>query len=57
MSDNKTAKKNKNSINLDTIAFQIRESYKTARTNLVYSVIKKGCLILPIYMIIIYVLQ
>ena len=43
MSDNKTAKMNKNSINLDTIAFQIRESYKTARTNLVYSVIKKGC--------------
>lgn len=32
-----------NPIDLDTIAFQIRESYKTARANIVYSIIKKGC--------------
>ena len=37
------SKNNRNPINLDSIASQIRESYKTARTNIVYSVIKKGC--------------
>ena len=33
--DNKKNQKNTNSVNLDTIAFQIRESYKAARTNIV----------------------
>lgn len=37
------SKKNKNLIDLETIEFQIRESYKAARTNIVYSIIKKGC--------------
>jgi receptor protein-tyrosine kinase len=37
------SKKNKNPIDLETIEFQIRESYKAARTNIVYSIIKKGC--------------
>lgn len=32
-----------NLLNMEAIAFQIRESYKTARTNIVYSIIKKGC--------------
>ena len=36
-------KRPENPIDLETIAFQIRESYKTARANIVYSIIKKGC--------------
>lgn len=36
-------KRSENPVNLETVAFQIRESYKTARTNIVYSIIKKGC--------------
>ncbi len=40
-------KKNKKSgnqnINSDALNFLIRESYKTARTNIDYSIIKKGC--------------
>ena len=36
-------KRSDNLISMDAIAFQIRESYKTARTNIVYSIIKKGC--------------
>lgn len=36
-------KRNDNLINMEAIAFQIRESYKTARTNIAYSIIKKGC--------------
>ena len=36
-------KKNENPIDLETIGFQIRESYKAARTNIVYSIVKKGC--------------
>lgn len=39
----KNDKKSENPVNMETIAFQIRESYKTARTNIAYSVIKKGC--------------
>ena len=31
------------SINTEALGFQIRESYKTARTNIAYSMIKKGC--------------
>lgn len=31
------------SINTDALGFQVRESYKTARTNIDYSIIKKGC--------------
>lgn len=31
------------SINTKALGFQIRESYKTARTNIAYSIIKKGC--------------
>ena len=31
------------SINTEALGFQIRESYKTARTNIAYSIIKKGC--------------
>lgn len=31
------------SIDTETLGFQIRESYKTARTNIAYSIIKKGC--------------
>lgn len=30
-------------IDTDALGFQIRESYKTARTNIAYSIIKKGC--------------
>ncbi len=39
------AKKTKieRSINTEALGFQIRESYKTARTNIAYSIIKKGC--------------
>ena len=36
-------KRSDNLINMDAVAFQIRESYKAARTNIVYSIIKKGC--------------
>ena len=40
-------KKNKKSgnqtVNIDALNFLIRESYKTARTNIDYSIIKKGC--------------
>ena len=40
-------KKNKKSgnqaVNVDALNFLIRESYKTARTNIDYSIIKKGC--------------
>jgi capsular exopolysaccharide synthesis family protein len=32
-----------NSLQADTSTFQIREAYKTARTNIAYSIIKKGC--------------
>ena len=35
-------KRSDNLINMDAVAFQIRESYKAARTNIVYSIIKKG---------------
>ena len=31
------------SVNVETLGFQVRESYKTARTNIAYSIIKKGC--------------
>lgn len=31
------------SVDVETLGFQVRESYKTARTNLVYSIIKRGC--------------
>ena len=31
------------SIDTGALGFQIRESYKTARTNIAYSIIKKGC--------------
>ena len=39
----KNNKKIDRSINTDALGFQVRESYKTARTNIDYSVIKKGC--------------
>lgn len=35
--------KNKKELSLEALGFQVRESYKTARTNIVYSIIKKGC--------------
>lgn len=38
----KASKKNSNKNN-GTLMFQVTESYKKARTNLVYSIIKKGC--------------
>lgn len=31
------------SINTEALGFQVRESYKTARTNIAYSILKKGC--------------
>lgn len=31
------------SIDTEALGFQIREAYKTARTNIAYSIIKKGC--------------
>ncbi len=37
------SKKIDRSIDTDALGFQIRESYKTARTNIAYSIIKKGC--------------
>lgn len=40
-------KKNKTkidrSIDTDVLGFQVRESYKAARTNITYSILKKGC--------------
>ena len=36
-------KRTDNLLNMEAVAFQIRESYKTARTNIAYSIIKKGC--------------
>lgn len=38
-------KKNKidRSIDTEALGFQVRESYKAARTNIAYSIIKKGC--------------
>lgn len=40
-------KKNKTkidrSIDTDVLGFQVRESYKAARTNIAYSILKKGC--------------
>lgn len=30
-------------LNAESVSFQIRESYKKARTNIVYSIVKKGC--------------
>jgi capsular exopolysaccharide synthesis family protein len=38
----KKDKKNQNKNN-ETLMFQVTESYKKARTNIVYSIIKKGC--------------
>lgn len=35
--------KSNQTVNTDAINFLIRESYKTARTNIDYSIIKKGC--------------
>lgn len=43
MNRKKENRRSENPVNLETVAFQIRESYKTARTNIVYSIIKKGC--------------
>lgn len=38
------AKKNiDRSIDVGALGFQVRESYKTARTNIAYSIVKKGC--------------
>ncbi|HCA05375.1 MAG TPA: capsular biosynthesis protein, partial [Ruminococcaceae bacterium] len=37
------SKKKNQSINNEALNFLIRESYKTARTNIDYSIIKKGC--------------
>lgn len=31
------------SVDVDTLGFQVREAYKTARSNIEYSIIKKGC--------------
>lgn len=36
-------KNNNNNKSNETLMFQVTESYKKARTNLVYSIIKKGC--------------
>lgn len=35
--------KNENTVNIEALGFQIRESYKSARTNISYSILKKGC--------------
>lgn len=35
--------KNKQNVDFAALGFQIRESYKKARTNITYSVVKKGC--------------
>ena len=40
---NNQKKRNDIPLNQEAIAFQIRESYKAARTNIVYSIIKRGC--------------
>lgn len=40
---NSNAKSAENLVDLETTNFQIRESYKSVRTNLMYSIIKKGC--------------
>jgi capsular exopolysaccharide synthesis family protein len=37
------AKKKKNQQRTEALVFQVTEAYKKARTNLVYSLIKKGC--------------
>jgi capsular exopolysaccharide synthesis family protein len=39
------AKKNsiEHAVNVEALGFQVRESYKTARTNIAYSIIKNGC--------------
>lgn len=37
------SKKNNSNINAEALNFIIREAYKTARTNIDYSIIKKGC--------------
>jgi len=39
----RTKTKIERSINTKALGFQIRESYKTARTNIAYSIIKRGC--------------
>ena len=39
----RTKTKIERSINTKALGFQIRESYKTARTNIAYSILKKGC--------------
>lgn len=39
----KSAKNVDRSINVEALGFQVRESYKTARTNIAYSIVKKGC--------------
>ena len=36
-------KKNSRLVDMETLGFQAREAYKTARTNIVYAIIKKGC--------------
>ena len=36
-------KKGNQNVNADALNFMIREAYKTARTNIDYSIIKKGC--------------
>lgn len=36
-------KKVENPINLENVSFQIKESYKAARTNIAYSIVKTGC--------------
>lgn len=36
-------KKIDRSIDVEALGFQVRESYKTARTNIDYSILKKGC--------------
>ncbi len=41
--NNNQKKRNDIPLNQEAIAFQIRESYKAARTNIVYSIIKRGC--------------
>ena len=30
-------------LNAEAVGFQIKESYKKARTNIAYSIVKKGC--------------
>ncbi len=30
-------------LNAESVSFQIKESYKKARTNIIYSIVKKGC--------------